>query len=288
MESTAAGDDAGAPRGAPPSTGPRVGPYQLGRRLGAGGMGAVYEGVHERTGARRAVKTILVRPDERPEDLARFRREAALTSRLTHPNIVRIHEVGLERPPFFIAMDLVDGASLQARLDREGPLPVAQAVEVAIKLAGALAHAHAHGVVHRDIKPLNVMLDAGGEPRLLDFGLARAAGALVERLTLTGEVVGTPRYVAPEQVMDARSVDGRADVYGLGGVLYAMLTGKPPIPGTHVTEVLINVQTHLPPRASSLRPEVSPALDEVCARALAKEPDARYASALDLLDALRA
>ncbi|MCO5168194.1 MAG: serine/threonine protein kinase [Planctomycetes bacterium] len=285
MESTAPGDHPGT---VPLPTRPRVGPYLLGRRLGAGGMGAVFEGVHERTGARRAVKTILVRPDERPEDLARFRREAALTSRLAHPNIVRIHEVGLDRPPFFIAMDLVEGGSLQARLDREGPLPVAQAVEVAVKLADALAHAHAHGVVHRDVKPLNVIIDAAGEPRLLDFGLARASGALAERLTLTGEVLGTPRYIAPEQAADARSVDGRADVYGLGGILYAMLTGQPPVPGQHLTEVLINVQTHVPPPPSSLRPEVPPALDAVCARALAKEPDARFASALDLLEALRA
>lgn len=251
-------------------------------------MGAVHEGVHERTGERHAVKLLVVPAGRHPEDLARFRREAALTARLEHPHIVRVHDLGLERPPYYLAMDLVEGGSLQSRLDREGPLPLALAVDVACKLTGALWHAHAHGVVHRDVKPLNILLDPQGEPRLVDFGLARDGGAVLERLTLTGEIVGTPRYIAPEQVLDSRAVDGRADVYALGGVLFAMLSGQPPMPGRDVTEVFRAVRDHVPPPPSSLRPGVPPALDAICARALAKDPAQRFASAAALLEALEA
>ncbi|MCA8924804.1 MAG: serine/threonine protein kinase, partial [Planctomycetes bacterium] len=260
----------------------RVGPYRRLRQLGAGGMGAVFEVEHEETGARYALKVIL--PEALGvEGLARFRQEAEAMARLDHRHLAKIHTARLEPPLFFLVLDLYPGGTLEARL-ADGPLPVAEATSIAARVADGVAHAHAHGVLHRDIKPENVLFDDRGQPVLADFGLSRGDSA--ERMTQTGDLLGSPTTMAPEQVTDAKGVGPPADVYGLGALLYRMLTGEPPIPtAATVVGTLARVLEHAPRAPHELRPEVSPALSALCLRALSKQPELRP-SARELGDAL--
>ncbi|MGE0711722.1 MAG: serine/threonine-protein kinase [Planctomycetota bacterium] len=248
----------------------QLGPYRKVRELDRGAMGAVYEVEHEATGARYALKTILPVLLEDSAGLGeRFRREAELLARLDHPHLVAVHSASMTSRPPYLVQDLLTGGTLAARL-RRGPLPVADAVEVVSKLARGLAHAHARGVLHRDLKPENVLFDERDEPRVVDFGLALSLGER-ERLTQTGMVLGSPGYMAPEQALGGKDCDARTDVYALGAVLYACLTGQAPFVRETTLGVLEAVISEAPAPPSRLRPEVGPALDALTLRALAKD-----------------
>ncbi|MGE0710829.1 MAG: WD40 repeat domain-containing serine/threonine protein kinase [Planctomycetota bacterium] len=260
----------------------RIGPYEVVRELGRGGMGVVYEVRHPGQPARLALK--LISPElAGAEDLARFAREAELLARLRHPHVVAIHTLGRsERGQPYLVTDLVEGQSLKDVV-RAGPLPAAQAARIVRDLAGALCALHAQGIVHRDLKPANVILRPDGAPVLLDFGLARDLSA--ERLTQTGAVLGTPAYMAPEQLDGPREVDERTDVYGLGGVLYELLAGRPPFEGGTV-QVLAAVVGHEPRWPSVDRADVPPDLEAILRRCLAKAKEERYPSASALREDL--
>ncbi len=252
--------------------------------IGRGGMGVVFRGIEEATGRPAAVK-LVADAAAGSETLVRFLQEAEILGRLRHPNIVRLLASGLADGQLFLASEWVAGGTLWARIDRR-PQPTSWGVKLIAAVASAVEHAHQVGVIHRDIKSLNVLLTEEDEPKLADFGVAHWA-AVGGTLTTTGQLLGTANYVAPEQVRrGARPVGPAADVYGLGAVLYECLTGRPPFAGSGALDVLERVETELPPPPSALNGLVPPWLDEVCMRCLAKEPSARFPSARQLADAL--
>jgi tetratricopeptide (TPR) repeat protein len=263
-------------------SGERLGPYELRAELGRGAAGSVHVAVDGRTGQEVALKVLLPAAEQARRRLVL---EARALARLRHPHIVSLLDAGEDRGRPWLALELVRGRTLQARLDEEGPLAPREAARLVQRLADAVAHAHAAGVLHRDLKPDNVLLDEAGAPRLTDFGLAGFAAELSQsRLTRSGTSLGSPGYWAPEQAAGRTSELGPAtDVYGLGGVLHACLTGRAPVEGASLHEVLIATE--------SLTPEPSgrdPALDAIALRCLEKRPDARYPSAKALAGELSA
>ena len=257
-----------------------IGPYRILRRLGAGGMGVVWEAHHPGLGRSVAIKQLQGTVD--PRALERFRREGELLSRLRHPGVVAVLELGGAPEGPFLVQELVAGESLDKVL-RRGPLPVRPAARIVRDVADALAAVHAAGMLHRDLKPHNVILRPDGTPVLIDFGLARDEQA--ERLTRTGEVMGSLAYMSPEQADGSKLIDARSDVYGLGAVLYELLTGAPPFQGTTL-QVIADILARDPPWPAELRQDVPPDLDAVCRRAMAKQPEARYPTAGALRDDL--
>lgn len=273
------------PRSPAPKQARRLGHYRFVKELASGGMGAVYDVVHEATGIHYALKTLL--PEAlggESDELDRFRREAEVMAQLNHPAVVRIHTASLEGPTPFIVQGLLTGGTLKDRL-KTRPLEIATAIGITVKLARGLAHCHERGVLHRDLKPSNVLFSDRNEPLLVDFGLALLVGA-GKRLTQTGTVMGTPGYMAPEQALGLKDLDARTDVYGLGAVLYAMLTGRAPFVGRSLYAVLSAVANDPPEPPSTTRPEVPPWLEAVCLRAMAKTASDRFPSAAALADAL--
>ena len=257
----------------------RAGDYEFLRELGRGGMGVVYEARQRSLNRRVAVKMLLAGAWARPEFKPRFRAEAEAAARLRHPGIVMIHEVGeFDGQPFF-SMELVAGPSL-SELVRVQPLPPPRAARYVLLVAEAIAHAHAAGVLHRDLKPSNVLLDADGQPRVTDFGLAKQLDSDAE-LTRTGEVVGSPSYLPPEQVSGGRpAVTG--DVYSLGAILYQLLTARPPFVADTVAATLQQVLHHEPVPPHLLNAAVPRDLETICLKCLRKEPARRYASMTEL------
>jgi serine/threonine-protein kinase len=251
--------------------------------LGRGGMGVVLRAFDPVVGRHVAIKLLLDPSAATPEIKARFRREVEAAGRLQHPGIVSILEAGEHAGQPYLVTELIDGESLAALLER-GALPRRRAVEVVRDVARALAFAHAQGVLHRDVKPANVLVDRAGRARLIDFGLARLGAS---QLTRTGQLLGTPAYMAPEQAGDSPSRHGPAvDVYSLGAVLYRALTGRPPVEADSVPSLLKRLLTDpvTPPRAHD--PTIEPALEATTLRCLEKEPEARpsadaLATALD-------
>ena len=231
--------------------------------VGRGGMGAVYRATHPRLGRTVAIKLLRAERARSPDFAERFLREARALARLAHPSIVALHDAGEREGRLYLVMEHVDGANLR-RVLREGRLAPARALAIARDLCAALEYAHAAGVVHRDLKPENVLVDAEGRVKLADFGLAKLAGDDAPALTATGDAMGTPHYMAPEQLERPRAVDARADLYALGVVLYEMLTGVLPL------------GRYEPP---SRRAEVELDVDLVVEKALAREPERRYAGA---------
>ena len=266
----------------------RLGPYEPERLLAAGGMGEVYLGRHVELGTEVALKLLPALPlGQLAAVRERFAREARLTAAVSHPGVVQVlaSDVAGDRP--FLVLELVRGTTLRQQLV-SGPLPVVDAVRVAAATADVLAAAHGHGVLHRDVKPDNVMLQHDGSVRVLDFGIARAI-ADDAPLTHTGELLGTPEYMAPEQLLfGPEAVDVRTDVHALGVLTYELLTGRSPFRGSSLFQALKLVESLVPPPPSSLVPAVPAAVDDVVARALAKPTDQRWPTAAAFAAALRA
>ncbi|MEV0710312.1 serine/threonine-protein kinase [Nocardia aurea] len=265
----------------PLAPGAVVAGYVIERQLGSGGMGTVYAAAHPRLPRHDALKVLSLEHSSDSEFRARFIREAELAARLDHPNIVAVHDRGVDRDRLWIAMQLVDGIDA-AELIRRGPaeLPPARAAHIVAGAARGLDEAHRHGLLHRDVKPANLMVQVRpGQPErvyVTDFGIARAA-AETTALTEIGTVLATLAYAAPEQ-LGGGAVDYRVDIYALGCTLYEMLTGAKPFPNRDAAEV---IRAHIhdpPPRAATANPALPPAIDEVIARAMAKDPDQRYPS----------
>ena len=270
------------PAQAPDLVGREVaGRYRVLAKLGEGGMGAVYRG--EQLSLKRKVAIKVLRPElsRDPGLVRRFNAEAELAARLSHPNTVNIYDFGQDADgALFIAMEFLEGRSLRDVMTHEGPLPPARAVVVAQQIAASLADAHAHGIVHRDLKPDNVMLTERGKDRdvvrVLDFGIAKLRDddrQTVNAMTRAGDLIGTPQYMAPEQIR-GEQVDGRTDVYALGAMLYEMVTGRLPFEGPTVMAILSRHLTDTPEPPMARRPDLGlpPALDHLIMAALAKDP----------------
>ena len=258
-----------------------LGEYTLLEELGGGGMGRVFKAVHRKMNRTVAVKLLPESLVQSPESVERFQREVQALARLSHPNIVAVHDAGAADGTHFYVMDLVDGEDL-ARLVREhGPMPVEQALDCILQAARGLEYAHAQGVVHRDIKPSNLILDRDGTVKILDLGIARfqplpeQAG---DDLTKTGCVLGTVDYMAPEQAMNTRRADHRADIYSLGCTLYFLLTGQPLFGGETVMERLVAHREHPVPSLRKACPAAPPWLDGIFRKMVAKKPEDRYQS----------
>ena len=270
---------------APDSLPQKFGRYRVVKELGRGAMGIVYVAEDTELARRVAIKTIALTgaDPERDRHEARFRQEARAAGGVSHPAIVTIYDVGREGDVAFIAMELVEGRELR-QLIAEGAITPSHAVEIAALIADGLAYAHDHGVIHRDIKPGNIMVLADGRVKLMDFGIARLQQPTVK--TQTGVMLGSPQYMSPEQVA-GDEVDGRADVFSLGVVLYEMLTGTKPFDAPDLSQVLFWVVNMPAKPPSERRPGLPAVLDYIIARALKKKPAERYASAAELAADLR-
>ncbi|MBT8336401.1 MAG: serine/threonine protein kinase, partial [Gemmatimonadetes bacterium] len=249
--------------------------YTIERELGRGGAAAVFLAEDLRHHRKVALKILRPKVAE-AVGRDRFLKEIEVAAGLIHPHIVPLFDSGDASGVLYFVMPFVEGESLRARLDREGALPVDEAVRIARELADALGYAHAHGVVHRDVKPENVLLEAG-HAVLADFGVARAVSeAGSERLTRTGVAVGTPAYMSPEQAAADREVDGRADQYALGCLLYEMLTGQPPFTGPSSDSVIRQQLVATPRPVTQLRSSVPESVTAVIEKAMAKAPPDRF------------
>ncbi|MGC5023578.1 serine/threonine-protein kinase [Tsukamurella sp. DT100] len=250
--------------------------YVIERALGAGGMGEVYVGRHPRLPRSDALKVLAPQLGSDPQFRARFEREADLAASLSHPAIVKVHDRGESEGRLWIAMELVDGVDLAQRLRETGPFPASEVASVVSTIADALDRAAGRGLVHRDVKPANILLSTDGDVLLTDFGIARMGGEASE-LTGTGVTVGTVNYASPEQ-LQGRPLDGRSDQYSLACTAFQLLTGEAPYADSNAA-IVIAGHLGLPlPSVRVRRPDLAPQLDEVLARATAKSPDARYAS----------
>jgi WD40 repeat protein/tRNA A-37 threonylcarbamoyl transferase component Bud32 len=283
QEQTLVGHSPHFSQGALPAT---VAGYEILSELGRGGMGIVYKARQVQLNRIVALKMIRDAAHASQEERTRFLIEAEMVARLTHPHIVQIHEVGEHDGQPFLALEYVEGGSLAQKLDGR-PWQARQAAELLGQLAAAVQHAHERGVLHRDLKPANVLMSASGDPRITDFGLARAVQQ-GDGLTATGTVLGTPAYMAPEQAQPVGCRAGTAaDVYSLGAILYELLAGRPPFTGTFPFEILLRVTTQEPPSLSGGLAPVPRDLATICMRCLEKEPGKRYASAAALAEDLR-
>lgn len=262
------------------------GRYAVIERVGVGGMAEVYRARDELLGREVAVKVLTERLSTDRSFVERFRREAQAAANLNHPNIVSLYDYGSEGATNFIVMEYIDGRSLAEVIAQEAPLLPERAAEIAADVAKALERAHNAGLVHRDIKPNNIMMTSTGQTKVTDFGIVRALGGETEQqMTQTGVVIGTAAYLSPEQAQ-GNPVDARSDVYSLGCVLYEMLTGTPPFTGdTPLAVAYRHVrETAAPP--SSTNPDAPQDLDSIVMKSLAKNPDNRYSSASEMRDDL--
>ncbi|WP_051258913.1 serine/threonine-protein kinase [Chitinibacter tainanensis] len=265
---------------------PQIAHYTLQHRLGAGAMGVVFKARDTRLERDVALKLLQVNlaSSEAAEYAARLLQEARSAARLNHPGIITVFDCGEWRGKNYLAMELVEGATLKDLLARQGPLPVRDVVGIARQLFAALAHAHIHQIIHRDIKPANLMLTRAGRLKITDFGIAQLPAS---ELTRTGTVLGSPRYMPAEQLA-GQPLDGRADLYAAGVVLYQALTGALPFDGETTMNIVYQVLHHQPPAPAVLRPEVPEWLSALVMRCMARQREARFADAAAALAALQA
>jgi hypothetical protein len=265
------------------------GDYLVEHQLGEGGFAHVFAVTDRKLSRRIAVKVLRPEFTGSRSSVQRFIREAESAAKLSHPNILSIFFVGEGEGLVYFGMPLVEGETLDAFLRREGQLPEAEVIRIGADVAEALAEAHAHGLVHRDVKPQNVMLQ-GPKRRVLvaDFGIAKAASGSGEKLTGTGVIIGSPHYMSPEQASGLPDVDQRSDVYSLGVVLWEMLAGEVPFDGPSSQSILVQHLTKTMPAIGTKRPGVNHQLAKVVARCTEKKPEHRFANAAELAEALRA
>jgi hypothetical protein len=265
-----------------------LGPYRIKQPLGKGGMGTVFLAEHAALCRQVALKLLPPDKADSPVDVERFYREGRAAARLDHPNIVRVHDIARAGGVHFMVMEYVEGQTLQSLIE-QGSLSPARAAQFVAQAAAGLWHAHEAGIVHRDVKPANLMLDRQGCVKILDMGLARSFVHDHDGVTRRfGQniVVGTPDYIAPEQVF-SETPDPRSDIYSLGATFFALLAGRPPFQGSLVHK-LAQHQTAPPPALDTIRPDVPPPMQAVVERMLAKDPGARYQDAAEVIEALGA
>ncbi|MBU4253803.1 MAG: protein kinase, partial [Acidobacteria bacterium] len=263
-----------------------IGKYRISGELGRGAMGIVYRAEDPYIERTVAIKTIrfdkLAHPSEQEHAQRRFLREARSAGNLSHPNIVTIYEVGVDEGLTFIAMEHIDGQSLEDILASGRPFTLEEVNRILPPIADALDYAHRKGIVHRDIKPGNILIDTEGKPHIVDFGIARIS---TSTMTQTSMVMGTPYYMPPEQIA-GKKVDNRADIFSLGAVLYELLTCRKPFPGDNITTVIYKIVNECPIPARSYSAHLPDGVDHVILRALEKDPDHRYSTCRELAEAL--
>src|SRR5438067_3634273 len=245
------------------------GRYKIVRKLGAGGMADVYLAEDQELGRRVAIKILNDRHAADDQFIERFRREAKNAAGLSHPNIVQIYDRGEAEGTYYIAMEYLEGRTLKELIVTRGPTPIPVAIDYARQILGALSFAHRHGIVHRDIKPHNVVVGPDGRLKVTDFGIARSGAS---QMTEAGSIIGTAQYLSPEQARGTM-VDQRSDLYSVGIVLYEMLTGSVPFTGDTPLEIAMKHLSEVPVPPSELRDDVPDDLDYVVLRALAKDPE---------------
>jgi len=265
----------------------QLGRYEVLGELGQGAMGVVYKAKDPLIDRVVAIKTINLglALDEKEEYEGRFYQEAKAAGRLNHPNIVTIYDVGKSADVAYIAMEFLEGRELRDIMNDGGKLPVDQVLDIVAQVALGLAYAHEHEIVHRDVKPSNIMVVRDGHVKITDFGIARMASSAVR--TQTGMVLGSPKYMSPEQVM-GKNIDQRSDIFSLGVMLYEMLTGQAPFNGENVNAIMYQTLNAAPPPPNVLNPGVPEMLNYIVAKALAKPVDDRYQNAKDFAADLRA
>lgn len=263
----------------------RLGNYRIRDQIGRGGMGTVYRAEHTTLGTEVAVKVLSPRFATDPAFIARFEREARAAAALSHPNIVRVFDAGDDNGLRYIIMEYVSGQTLADVLAAQGKLDVPHALQILKDITSALVHAHARGIIHRDITPGNIMITPDGQVKLTDMGLAKQVGSqLATGATETGATVGTPYYMSPEQVVDSKSVDPRTDLYSLGATMYHLVTGKRPFDGGSAYEIMRRVETEDPVGLHRLEPSVRRDVCRLVERLMAKSRRDRYQSAEELVE----
>jgi len=262
-----------------------AGRYQVIEELGRGGMGRVYRVLDKKLGEEVALK--LIKPEVASDEktIQRFRNELRTARKIGHPNVTRMYDLGEDEGTHYITMEYVRGEDLKSFIRRSGRLTVDKAITIAGQVCEGLAEAHRQGVVHRDLKPQNVMIDRDGNARIMDFGIARSLTG--KRITGEGAFIGTPEYMSPEQV-EGKDIDQRSDIYSLGIVLYEMLTGRRPFEGDTALGVAVKQKSETPPDPKLFNPQIPDELNRVILRCLEKKKESRYQSAMDLLSDLEA
>ena len=266
-------------------TGQQVGPYELKQRIGAGGMGAVYESYQASVQRKVAIKVLPADLAQQENYLERFKREVATAARLEHPHVLPVYDHGTDHNMSYIVMRLLTGGTLSHRMRDQGLLEVVETLKILRQIGSALDYAHREGIVHRDLKPSNVLFDKMGNAYLADFGISKVLGDVASGLTGTGQLIGTPSYMAPEQ-WEGAEADHRSDIYALGVLAYQCLTGDKPFSAPTPLAVMRQHMVEDPPPVTEKRPELASAINNVIAKALAKRPENRFQDATDFVDAL--